>query len=70
METAARPAATLIALILACAAPLSADNYPRQPGVDVQSYTFRVTLSDDTDEIAGETGHCRVGTEQPEVMVP
>jgi aminopeptidase N len=34
---------------------LLADNYPRQPGVDVQHYIFRVTLSDDTDEIAGET---------------
>lgn len=34
--------------------PLAADNYPRQPGVDVQNYTFRITLSDDTDEIVGE----------------
>src|SRR5579883_1631380 len=32
-----------------------ADNYPRQPGIDVQHYIFRVTLSDTTDEIAGET---------------
>jgi aminopeptidase N len=32
-----------------------ADQYPRQPGVDVQHYVFRVTLSDDTDEIEGET---------------
>src|SRR3954454_9817258 len=32
-----------------------ADNYPRQTGIDAQHYTFRVTLSDDTDEIAGET---------------
>ena len=34
---------------------LLADNYPRQPGIDVQHYVFRVTLSDDTDEITGET---------------
>ena len=32
-----------------------ADNYPRQTGVDVQHYIFRVTLNDDNDEIAGET---------------
>jgi aminopeptidase N len=32
-----------------------ADTYQRQPGVDVQHYVFRVTLSDDDDEIAGET---------------
>jgi len=59
METTPRPAAaaSLLALLLvsALAPPLSADNYPRQPGVDVQSYVFRVTLSDDTDEIVGET---------------
>jgi aminopeptidase N len=32
-----------------------ADTYPRQFGVDVQHYIFRVTLGDDNDEIAGET---------------
>lgn len=32
-----------------------ADTYPRQFGVDVQHYIFRVALSDDNDEIAGET---------------
>ena len=31
-----------------------ADTYPRQPGVDAQHYVFRLTLRDDTDEIAGE----------------
>src|SRR5689334_6907572 len=31
-----------------------ADNYPRQPGIDAQHYTFRVILSDDTDEITAE----------------
>jgi aminopeptidase N len=39
--------------ILACLG--FADTYQRQPGVDVQHYVFRVTLSDDTDAIAGET---------------
>ncbi len=32
-----------------------ADTYPRQPGVDVQHYIFRVVLNDDSDEIQGET---------------
>ncbi len=38
-----------------CAAPLYADNYPRQPGIDMEHYIFRVVLSDENDEIAGET---------------
>src|SRR5208283_2938257 len=38
-----------------CAPPAIADNYPRQPEIDVQHYVFRVTLNDDNDEIAGET---------------
>ncbi len=33
----------------------AADTYPRQPGVDVQHYIFRVTLNDASAEIAGET---------------
>jgi aminopeptidase N len=41
---------------LAMLAPLAiADNYPRQRGIDVQHYVFRVTLSDESDEITGET---------------
>jgi aminopeptidase N len=42
-------------LLLGLCAALHADQYPRQPGIDVQHYVFRVTLSDDTDEIEGET---------------
>lgn len=34
--------------------PAPADTYPRQPGVDAVHYVFRLTLRDDTDEIAGE----------------
>src|SRR5262249_30602505 len=34
--------------------PSSADTYPRQPGVDALHYVFRLTLADDTDEVAGE----------------
>lgn len=40
------------ALLVSCGA---ADNYPRQPGVDVLHYTFRITLRDDVDEIEGTT---------------
>ncbi len=32
----------------------AADTYPRQPGIDALNYTFRITLSDETDEIIGE----------------
>src|ERR1041384_2960706 len=42
-------------LLFGICAVLWADTYPRQPGIDVQHYVFRVTLSDDTDLIAGET---------------
>jgi aminopeptidase N len=38
-----------------CPLLLCADNYPRQPGIDVQHYVFRVTLSDDSNEIAGRS---------------
>ena len=34
---------------------LWADTYPRQPGIDVQHYVFRVTVSDASDELTGET---------------
>jgi hypothetical protein len=30
------------------AAPSRADTYPRQPGVDIVHYAFRLTLSDET----------------------
>jgi len=40
--------------LLLAAAPLIADTYPRQPGVDAEHYTFRVELRDDTNEISGE----------------
>src|SRR5215831_15123786 len=32
-----------------------ADNYPRQPGIDVQHYTFRITLADGSNEIQGQS---------------
>jgi aminopeptidase N len=42
-------------LLVGLCAVLYADQYVRQPGIDVQHYVFKVTLSDDTDEIEGET---------------
>lgn len=47
-------AIALVAL-LSLAPALRADTYPRQPGVDVLEYVFRLQLSDDTDAIAGLT---------------
>lgn len=34
--------------------PLAADTYPRQPGIDVQHYVFRLDLSADVDSIEGQ----------------
>ena len=47
---------TLIAVlaVAASAAPLSADTYPRQTGVDARHYVFRLELSDTSPEISGE----------------
>lgn len=47
-------AALLLAVLAGAASAASADTYPRQPGVDVLHYSFRLTLSDDTDAIEGE----------------
>ncbi len=43
----------LVAAVCVCVA--SADTYPRQPGIDVQHYIFRVSLNDQNDSITGET---------------
>jgi aminopeptidase N len=43
-----------LALLLAGVTLAFADTYPRQPGVDAIHYVFRLTLSDSSDEIAGE----------------
>jgi aminopeptidase N len=34
--------------------PIAADTYPRQAGVDALHYIFRLTLSDESDELTGE----------------
>jgi aminopeptidase N len=47
-------AAVLLAALLGAPDPAVADTYPRQPGVDVLNYSFRLTLSDATDVIEGE----------------
>lgn len=49
-----RPTAVLLLLALVLPPALRADTYPRQAGVDVLHYAFRLTLRDDTDAIAGE----------------
>lgn len=45
----------LTVLFLLVPALLFADTYPRQPGVDAVHYVFRLTLSDASNEITGET---------------
>ena len=42
-------------LAVATASGVRADTYPRQTGIDAIHYQFRLTLSDASDEIAGET---------------
>ena len=37
-----------------CAQTSSADTYPRQGGIDVRHYAFKLDLADDSDVIAGE----------------
>ena len=44
----------LLPLLLLFPAILEADTYPRQTGVDVIHYQFRLAVRDDSDEIAGE----------------
>jgi aminopeptidase N len=45
----------LAALLVLSTATLHADTYPRQPGVDVLHYVFRLGLTDQSSEITGET---------------
>jgi aminopeptidase N len=50
------PAVAAVVLAVLAAAPggARADTYPRQPGIDVLHYAFRLALADDTDAIEGE----------------
>jgi aminopeptidase N len=43
------------ALLTLLASPGYADTYPRQPGIDVIHYVFRLTVNDTSDQIVGET---------------
>ena len=43
------------ALLLLFTAALNADTYPRQTGVDILHYVFRIGLTDQSSEITGET---------------
>ncbi len=43
-----------VAVVAAMPAPARADSYPRQPGVDVVAYLFRLELNDGTSAISGE----------------
>jgi aminopeptidase N len=45
----------LLVLLSICDSGATADTYPRQPGVDAVHYIFRLTLSDEGDELVGET---------------
>ncbi len=40
--------------LILCASLAFADSYPRQPAVDVLHYTFRIALSDASDEVTGQ----------------
>jgi hypothetical protein len=42
-------------LLAVLASPGWGDTYPKNPDIDILHYTFRLTLSDATDEIVGET---------------
>jgi len=42
-------------LVLVLGGSAAADTYPRQRDLDIVNYSFRLTLADDTDAIAGET---------------
>jgi aminopeptidase N len=45
----------LAAFLLLGTVSLGADTYPRQPGIDILHYVFRIGLTDQSSEISGET---------------
>ena len=55
IQATVRRFVVLALLAFASAMPAAADTYPRQPGIDIVNYAFRLTLSDETDAIVGET---------------
>jgi aminopeptidase N len=51
----ARGVAAAVLAVLAGPGGARGDTYPRQPGLDILHYAFRLTLADDADAIEGET---------------
>ncbi len=49
-----RRAVALLLAVGAASGSARADTYPRQPGVDILHYAFRLTLADDSDALEGE----------------
>jgi len=47
--------AVIFAVLLAAASDSKADTYPRQPGIDIVHYVFRLAVEDASNRIAGET---------------
>ena len=47
--------AVAVILLVLMSSQSFADDYPRQPGIDVHHYIFDLTLGDDSDEILGRT---------------
>jgi aminopeptidase N len=54
-RTRRRTIGLVVLPLVLSAAPLDADSYRRQPGVDALHYVFRLTITDASDEIAGES---------------
>src|SRR5260370_18344418 len=44
----------VVLCVVSCIPAAFADNYPRQPAIHAQHYTFRIALSDADDKVAGE----------------
>jgi hypothetical protein len=42
------------AMVAGFGSPALADSYPRQPGIDIRGYVFRIEVRDDTPAIAAE----------------
>ena len=49
-----RVAVFLVGALVALVSLASADTYPRQPGIDVVHYVFRLQVGDDSNEIVGD----------------
>ena len=54
-RTRRRTISLLVPFFLLSATLLEADTYPRQPGVDALHYVFRLTITDASNEITGES---------------